>query len=44
MVMGDGQYGGNTVDPNLLLAVSNSTWALKLCSNKIFQFLTGDAG
>jgi len=29
---------------NVLVVVNKGTWAVKLCSNKLFQFLTGDAG
>ena len=38
----------NTVEenpnPNALVAVSKGMWAVKLCTNKIFQFITGGAG
>jgi len=30
--------------PNVLVAVSKGMQAVKLCSNKILQFLTGGAG
>ena len=29
---------------NALVAISRDMWAIKLCANKIFQFLTGGAG
>ena len=29
---------------NVLVAVSKGMWAVKFCSNKILQFLTGSAG
>jgi len=29
---------------NVLVAVSKGMWAVKLCINKILQFLTGGAG
>jgi len=32
------------LNPNVPLAVSKSTQTVKLCSNEITQFLTGDAG
>jgi len=31
-------------NPNALVAVSKGMWAVKLCINKILQFLTGGAG
>jgi len=31
-------------DPNAAVAISKGLWAVKLCSDKILQFLTGDAG
>jgi len=37
----------NTVElpnPNALVAISNGMRAVKLCNNKILQFLTGGAG
>jgi len=42
----------NTIDelqhlvpsPNALVAASKGMWAVKLCTNKILQFLTGGAG
>ena len=41
-------YGDSAVEnssllrnPNALVAVSKGMWAVKLCTNKILQFLTG---
>ena len=31
-------------NPNALVAVSKGTWAVKLCSDKVLQFLTGGRG
>jgi len=31
-------------NPNALVAVSKGMWAVKLCANKILQFLTEGAG
>jgi len=31
-------------NPNALVVVSKGMWAVKLCTNKILQFLTGVAG
>jgi len=31
-------------NPNALVATSNGMWAVKLCANKLFQFLMGSAG
>ena len=31
-------------NPNALATVSKGMWAVKLCTNKILQFLTGGAG
>jgi len=31
-------------DPNVLVAISKGMQAVKLCTNKILQFLTGGAG
>jgi len=31
-------------NPNVLVASSKGMWAVKLCTNKILQFLTGGAG
>jgi len=40
---------GNTTkrllpNPNALVAISKDMWALKLCSDKILQFLTAGGG
>ena len=31
-------------NPNALVAVSKGMWPVKLCSDKILQFLTGEEG
>jgi len=33
-----------TVQADALVAISKGMWAVKLCSNKIFYFLTEGAG
>ena len=32
------------LNPNVLVAVSSGTRAVKLCSNRILQFLSGNVG